>query len=71
MSLFPLQRPGQPQEGPGGATLSEGHEEFIGLLCLPAHELQVDTMVGLGPLSPFSQRQCQMLAMCGWGTPLS
>lgn len=35
----------------GGARrshLSEGHEEFIGLLCLPAHERQAETMAGLG-----------------------
>lgn len=55
--------------GPGGATLSEGHEEFIWLLCVPAHELEAETMAGRGPLSPSPQRPCQMLAVCGWGAP--
>lgn len=34
--------------GAEGATLSEGHEEFIRLLCPPAHELQAETMAELG-----------------------
>lgn len=37
--------------GSGGAGLSEGHEEFIGLLCLAPGELGTQTMAGLGPLS--------------------